>query len=262
MLKEKSKILLCFILSLTLFYGCLSKKSGPINNNQDKNFENYLMNASMIVSKMNQDEKVGEMIMPTYAFLSSSATLTVSQIITKNKLGGVLMAGNDSTAEMTSLSFKTMAGQFKNAYAGPKGTSILLGTDSVHGNQHAIDCVLFPQNIGLGATHDLSLAKQIGAWTAYQVRETGFNWGYAPTIAIAHNYRWGRTYESFSQDPSLVEQIAYNYILGMQQMGNDGKISGILATAKHFLGDGNTTSGMDEGNTIANSLDALWQTNG
>ncbi|ODN43562.1 glycoside hydrolase family 3 protein [Piscirickettsia litoralis] len=131
----------------------------------------------------------------------------------------------------------------------------LLGTDAVHGNQHILGSVLFPQNIALGATHDPSLIREIGRYTSEDVKKSGVNWAFAPTLAIAHNLNWGRSYESFSSDPSIVKALAKSYILGMQYpryKTTQNNITGILATAKHYIGDGNTEHGQDEGHVKLN----------
>ncbi len=121
---------------------------------------------------------------------------------------------------------------------------IIWGTDAVHGHGNVLGATLFPHNIGLGAAHDPALIEAIAASTARAVRATGIDWVFAPTLAIAMNHRWGRSYESFGQDPALVRSYAKAYVNGMQGDFNDANT---IATAKHFIGDGATENGTDQG---------------
>src|SRR5262249_15652644 len=91
---------------------------------------------------------------------------------------------------------------------------LLTGNDAIHGNSHVAGAVIFPHNINLGVTHDVLLVHTIGDLTADDSLSTGFNWVYMPTVAIAQDLRWGRTYESFGQDPGLVKQLAKAYVSG------------------------------------------------
>ena len=122
---------------------------------------------------------------------------------------------------------------------------VIWGTDAIHGHGNAYGASLFPHNIGLGAAHDVALIRDIGVVVARQVRASGINWVFGPTLAVARDVRWGRTYESFSEDGNLVHDYAQAYVSGMQgRLGDDGNA---LATAKHFIGDGATERGQDQG---------------
>jgi beta-glucosidase len=122
---------------------------------------------------------------------------------------------------------------------------IIWGTDAVHGHGNVMGATLFPHNIGLGAANDPALIERIGRATARQVRATGITWVFAPTVAVAQNHRWGRTYESYSSDPEIVSRYAGALVRGLQgELTGDGDV---LATAKHFLGDGATFNGVDQG---------------
>lgn len=128
---------------------------------------------------------------------------------------------------------------------------VLFGVDAVHGHNNIIGAVLFPHNIGLGAAHDTELVRRIGTATAQQVAATGLDWTFAPTLAVPQDVRWGRSYEGYSQDPALVRDYASAMIEGLQGPPAAGGLlqSGhIAATAKHFLGDGATRGGIDQGN--------------
>ena len=124
---------------------------------------------------------------------------------------------------------------------------VIWGTDAVHGHNNVYGATLFPHNIGLGAAHDPALIERIGHATAEQVRATGITWAFAPTLAVVQNPRWGRTYESYSSDPDLVRSYGEAMVRGLQ--GKLGSPTSILATAKHYLGDGGTFHGKDQGET-------------
>ena len=124
---------------------------------------------------------------------------------------------------------------------------VIWGTDAVHGHNNVFKTTLFPHNIGLGAAHDPKMIREIAHLTAKQVRATGITWAFAPTVAVVQNPRWGRTYESYSSDPTLVRSYAREFVGGMQAdlKGPDA----VIASVKHFLGDGGTHGGVDQGET-------------
>ena len=128
------------------------------------------------------------------------------------------------------------------------------GVDAVHGHNNVVGATLFPHNIGLGAAHDPALMGEIGRATAKAVRATGIGWAFAPTLAVVQDQRWGRSYESYSSDPALVRAYGYAMVRGLQgELGGPGSV---VATAKHFLGDGGTRDGKNEGVNEAD-LDTL-----
>jgi len=124
---------------------------------------------------------------------------------------------------------------------------VIWGIDAVHGNNNIYGATLFPHNIGLGAAHDPALMTRIGRATAEQVRATGITWAFAPTLAVVQNPRWGRTYESYSSDPAEVRSYGEAMVRGLQ--GKLGSSTSVLATAKHYIGDGGTFHGVDQGET-------------
>jgi len=130
---------------------------------------------------------------------------------------------------------------------------LLWGTDAVHGHSNVYGATLFPHNIGLGAAHDPELIEEIGQATGKAVRATGVNWAFAPTLAVVENERWGRAYEGFSSDPELVRAYAAAYTTGLQ--GDFTKPSNVVATAKHFMGDGATDGGINEGVATVSEAD-------
>ncbi len=129
---------------------------------------------------------------------------------------------------------------------------VIWGTDAVHGHNNVYGATLFPHNIGLGAAHDPALVERIGHATAEQVRATGITWAFAPTLAVVQNPRWGRTYESYSSNPELVRDYGEAMVRGLQ--GRLGSPTSVLATAKHYLGDGGTFHGKDQGETRTSEL--------
>ncbi len=129
---------------------------------------------------------------------------------------------------------------------------LLWGTDSVHGHNNLFGAVIFPHNINLGAANNPTLTRKIFAATAMDVTQSGINWAFAPTVAVARDDRWGRTYESFSEDPRIVSMLATEAVLGLQgdspkQLKDHDRV---VATAKHFIGDGGTHNGVDQGDTL------------
>lgn len=130
---------------------------------------------------------------------------------------------------------------------------VIWGTDAVHGHNNVYGATLFPHNIGLGAARDPALVERIGRATAEQVRATGITWAFAPTLAVVQNPRWGRTYESYSSDPALVKSYGEAMVRGLQ--GQLGTPTSVLASAKHWLGDGGTFQGKDQGETRTSEAD-------
>ncbi|WP_301720482.1 glycoside hydrolase family 3 protein [Pseudidiomarina terrestris] len=125
------------------------------------------------------------------------------------------------------------------------------GTDAVHGHNNVIGATIFPHNIGLGAANNPELIEQIAAVTAREVMVTGIDWVFAPTVAAAQNLRWGRTYESYSENPAIVRDYAAAIVRGLQGTPGENFLSEqhVISTVKHFVGDGGTTDGIDQGNT-------------
>jgi beta-glucosidase len=131
------------------------------------------------------------------------------------------------------------------------------GTDAVHGHNNVIGATLFPHNIGLGAAHNPALIEQIATVTAREVMVTGIDWVFAPTVAVVRDDRWGRTYEGFSEDPELVHDYAAAIVTGLQGAANKDFLGAerVISTVKHFVGDGGTVGGDDQGDNIASEQD-------
>jgi beta-glucosidase len=127
------------------------------------------------------------------------------------------------------------------------------GTDAVHGHNNVIGATLFPHNIGLGAANNPALIEKIANITATEVMVTGIDWVFAPTVATVRDDRWGRTYESYSEDPAIVKSYSEAIVKGLQGHANADFLDDdrVISTVKHFVGDGGTVDGVDQGNNIA-----------
>lgn len=123
---------------------------------------------------------------------------------------------------------------------------VLYGVDAIHGHNNVSGATIFPHNIGLGASRDPDLLKRIAQVTAREILATGVDWTFAPTLAVARNSQWGRTYESYSEDPEIVFSYSGAFVEGLQgDLGDDA----VVACVKHWVGDGGTTEGIDQGDT-------------
>ena len=192
-----------------------------------------------ILEGMTVEEKVGQTIMADLDFISPSD-------LKRFPIGGILNGGNTSpngNQKATTDEWKGLAEDFyiESTSRGGANIPILWGTDAVHGHSNVFGATIFPHNIGLGATANEKLLKDIGSAVAEEVLATGIYWTFAPTVTVPQDYRWGRTYEGYSESPELVSKLGEAFIYGLQGSGEsflaDNKIIG---TAKHFIGDGGT----------------------
>ena len=169
-------------------------------------------------------------------------------------LGSVLNGGGawpDQDMHASLADWLALADAYWSASVRSSGIPVVWGIDAVHGNSNIFGATLFPHNIGLGAARDPLLVRRIGEATAQQIRASGQDWAFAPTVAIPCDYRWGRTYEGFSEDPRIVESYGYEAVIGLQGADPAGPGSGnVIACAKHFIGDGGTDRGQDQGVTM------------
>jgi len=207
-----------------------------------------------LINQMTLEEKVGQVIQ------GDIGSITPNEL-REYHLGSVLNGGNSAPEgdnRTTPSAWVALADEFWLASTdktdGRTGIPALWGTDAVHGHNNILGATIFPHNIGLGAAHDPNLMHQIGTVTAKEILVTGLDWTFAPTIAVVRDDRWGRTYESYSEDPAIVKEYAGYLVEGIQ-----GKLSDktflddehLIATAKHFLGDGGTIGGRDQGDNIS-----------
>lgn len=210
-----------------------------------------------ILALMSVEEKVGQVVQ------GDIGSLSVADVVEAG-LGSVLAGGNSAPGGKAFasapewLAFADAVWEASRA-AGPADRPFLppiFGIDAVHGHNNVIGATLFPHNIGLGAANDPDLIRRIAEVTAREIAVTGIDWTFAPTLAVAQNDRWGRTYESFSENPEIVAAYAAKIVEGLQGPADapfgPGKI---VATAKHFVGDGGTTNGKDQGDATASETD-------
>lgn len=160
----------------------------------------------------------------------------------------------DAYRKANSTNWKKLTDRFQNLgvtvsvkNSGKYKVKFLLGTDAVHGDQHTVGTILFPHNIGLSCTHNEAHFENVGYWTKEALKISGFNYAFAPTVAVSHNPQWGRYYESMGQEDDYIEKYAQSYVKGLQAIDN-GRINGVLGSAKHFFGDGSTLFGCNMGN--------------
>ncbi|RQW89262.1 beta-glucosidase [Micromonospora globispora] len=190
---------------------------------------------------MSLDEKIGQMTQ------AERGSVTATDLTTY-RLGSILSGGGSAPSPNTAASWADMYDSFQRAaLATPLGIPMIYGVDAVHGHNNVVGATIFPHNIGLGATRDPALVQQIGQAVAEEVSGTGVDWDFAPCLCVARNDRWGRTYESFGETPDIPSDMT-TLITGLQGATLGGPTS-VLATAKHYVGDGGTTGGDDQGNT-------------
>ena len=203
-----------------------------------------------ILSRMSVEEKVGQIIQPDISAITPAD-------VAKYKFGSILAGGNSApggketapAAEWLKLADAYWNASRKADWHG-ENIPLMWGIDAVHGHANIVGATIFPQNIGLGATRNRDLIRRIGEVTAREMVITGIDWDFSPTLAVVRDDRWGRTYEGFSEDPAIVHDFAGAMVEGLQGKGGTGEFMGpgrVIATAKHFTGDGGTAGGKDQG---------------
>jgi beta-glucosidase len=201
-----------------------------------------------LLGRMSLDEKIGQM-----AQVERSSLTNVSDVATY-RIGSILSGGGSVPASNTPAGWADMYDTFqRSAISTPLAIPMIYGIDAVHGHNNVVGATIFPHNIGLGATRDPDLVQRIGRATAEEVTGTGLDWTFAPCLCVARNDRWGRTYESYGEKPELASAMT-TIITGLQGPSLGGPAS-VLATAKHYVGDGGTTGGVDQGNTQLSEAD-------
>lgn len=199
-----------------------------------------------LLSQMTLDEKIGQMVQVDSAALKDKAD------VRKYFLGSVLSGGNsDPDNGNTAPDWLAFVNGFASqALQTPLKIPLLYGIDAVHGHNNIDGATVFPHHIGLGATHDARLVEHAERITAEEVAGTGIRWAFAPCLAVPQNSRWGRTYEGYSDDTALVTKLGAAAVRGLQGDHLSAQPTSVLACAKHFIGDGGTTNGVDQGDTI------------
>jgi len=208
-----------------------------------------------LLANMTLEEKVGQMIQ------ADIASITPAQL-RQYKLGSILAGGgaapgNDvrtTPKAWLDLTNAFFSASLETGNAAHGAIPIIFGIDAVHGNAKIVGATIFPHNVGLGAMQDAPLMRRIGEATAAEVAAIGADWTFAPTVAVVRDPRWGRSYESYSEAPQLVAQYAAAMVEGLQGIPGTADFMGpghTLASVKHFLGDGGTLWGRDQGDDEA-----------
>ena len=203
-----------------------------------------------LIGKMTIEQKVGQLVQ------ADISTITPKDLETY-PLGSILAGGNsgpNGNERSTAADWAKLVGDFRAVSLRPQANGvaipIIFGVDAVHGHNNIPGATLFPHNIGLGAARDPELIQRIGAVTAAEIAGSGIEWTFAPTLAVPQDLRWGRSYEGYASDPKLIADYAKAMVIGLQGPLVAGKTVGphhVAATAKHFLADGGTFEGKDQG---------------
>lgn len=203
-----------------------------------------------LLARMTLEEKIGQLIQADLCCVTPAD-------VKEYKLGSILVGGNsgpygDDLAPAPQ--WLKAADEFYLASVdrsgGGVGIPILWGVDAVHGHSNIIGATIFPHNIGLGAMRDAALIEKIGAATAKEIRVTGQEWTFAPTVAVPQDFRWGRAYEGYSSDPRIVAEYTGAMVRGLQGAPGETNLLArdkVIASTKHYLADGGTKGGVDQG---------------
>lgn len=209
-----------------------------------------VLRARQILAGMSVERKVAQLIMPDISAITPAD-------MRRYRFGTILNGGNSGPGgndRAPAPQWLALADSMWQASTAPQDGGepvipMLWATDAVHGHSNIPGATLFPHNVGLGATRDAALVQQIGAATAQEIAVTGIDWTFAPTIAVVRDVRWGRSYESYAEDPALVGRLGSAMVTGLQGEPGSAEFldqSHVIATIKHFFGDGGT-GGKDQG---------------
>ncbi|WOG98219.1 hypothetical protein DCAR_0417560 [Daucus carota subsp. sativus] len=249
---EKSCVLLIGI--LVLCCGAVGAEAAYMKYKDPKQPINVRIKDLMM--RMSLEEKIGQMV-------QIDRTVASYEVMKNYSIGSLLSGGGSVPAENASAGMwvDMINGFQKGSLASRLGIPMIYGIDAVHGNNNVYGATIFPHNVGLGATRDPILVKKIGAATALEARATGIPYVFAPCIAVCRDPRWGRCYESYSEDHKIVQAMT-EIIPGLQgDIPNKSRkgvpfLAGqqkVAACAKHYVGDGGTNKGINENNTIISS---------
>jgi len=196
-----------------------------------------------VLNLMTLDEKIGQMTQAERGALENISDISYYS------LGSLLSGGGSSPSPNNQQTWADMYDEYQShALQSRLGIPLIYGVDAVHGHNNVYGAVIFPHNIGLGCTWNPALVKSVNEITALEVAATGIDWTFSPCIAVPQNERWGRTYEGFGETAEIQEIMAAASVQGLQ--ANLSEPQTILACAKHYVGDGGTQNGIDQGNTV------------
>lgn len=204
-----------------------------------------------LLARMSLERKVAQIIQPDIGSITPAD-------VREYRFGTILNGGNSGpygNDKGPAADWLKLADEYWEASTAPlpngePAIPAIWATDAVHGHANVPGATVFPHNIALGATFDTDLIRRIGAATAVEIEVTGLDWTFAPTVAVARDDRWGRTYESYSENPELVTRLGAAMIEGLQGRAGEPGFLGqgkVAATAKHYFGDGGTAQGVDQG---------------
>lgn len=224
---------------ITLFFALLLLSVYPFAQNLTIN-----QKVDSLLQLMTLDEKIGQM-----AQAERDALENINDI-SYYALGSLLSGGGSAPSPNTQQAWADMYDEFQEvALQSRLGIPLIYGVDAVHGHNNVYGAVIFPHNIGLGCTWNADLVKTINQITAKEVAATGIDWTFAPCIAVPRDERWGRTYEGFGETAEITKLMSKASVEGLQAYSLQNPET-ILGCAKHFVGDGGTNNGDDQGNTV------------
>ncbi|MGD1992048.1 MAG: glycoside hydrolase family 3 protein [Anaerolineae bacterium] len=193
-----------------------------------------------LLSRMTLEEKIGQMA-------QVSMHCIVEEDIRDRFLGSMLSGGGGSPRPNNPASWAEMVNGYQEyALQTRLGIPLIYGVDAVHGHNNVYGAVIFPHNVGLGAANNPELMERVGQVTAREMVATGIYWNFGPVVAVPQDIRWGRTYEGYSEDPEIVSTLSAATIRGLQNVDGERDLAApttVLATPKHFVGDGGTSWG-------------------
>ena len=257
-LKAKFKLFLTLVALVSFATFILSCNSSNENNvwtsleplPLDPNIEAQI---DEILPKLTLEQKVGQVIQGD----SDSVT---PEDVKKYRLGSVLSGGNSAPGPLNyaeTNAWLELADKYYNASIDEEGVEVAIpiiwGIDAVHGHANLKGAIIFPHNVGLGATNNPELIEKIAQITAHELTVSGHDWTFAPTLAVPQDLRWGRSYEGFSEDPKIVKSYGDRIVVGLQgKFGSDDFMGNgkVISSAKHFLADGATENGVDQGDAL------------
>ncbi len=254
--------LITVIAGATLVCGCVRERveggsnrvaAAPLQASEDATVAD-------LIARMSVERKVAQLIQPQ---INSFTT----EDMERYRFGSYLNGGNGGpfgdefapAPQWLKLADAMYLASIKPLPDGEPVIPTMWGTDAVHGHTNVIGATIFPHNVGLGATRDTDLLRRIGDATAAEIAVTGIDWNFSPTVAVARDDRWGRAYESYSEDPDIVAPLGAALIEGLQgQNGAPTRLRDghVIATAKHFFADGGTDQGVDQGD-VNGDIEAL-----
>ena len=258
LLKIKFKSFITFVALFTFAIFILSCNSSQANNiwstldplPLDPEIEAQIDD---ILPKLTLEQKVGQVIQ------GDTGSLTPEDV-KKYRLGSVLSGGNSAPGPLPYAETKAwleMADKYYNASIDDEDVEIAIpiiwGIDAVHGHANLKGSIIFPHNIGLGAMNNPDLIEKIASITAHELTVSGHDWTFAPTLAVPQDLRWGRSYEGFSENPDLVKSYGDRIVIGLQgEFGSENFMGDgrVISSAKHFLADGATENGVDQGDAL------------